>query len=160
MAHRHIASLAGAIMVCFLVLSNLEPQYFLLHFYQAIFYLILILMLFYMEDRWVYALGILAPASWLVLTIGTGLLGGATQHVAGLFRTGIPTYKVGLMAALIAGLSVALIAVCLHRWRREFSGTKPVLATFAPSAAVVVVYYAVLITWFWQMVPATVAQNP
>ncbi len=160
MAHRHIASLAGATTVCFLVLSNLEPQYFLLHFYQAIFYLILILMLFYMEDRWVYALGILAPTAWLVLTFGTGLLGGAMQHVGNLFKTGMPTYKVGLMAALLAVLAVAMIAVCTHRWRREFSGMRAVMTTFAPGAVVVIAYYAVLITWYWRMVPQTIAAQP
>lgn len=160
MVHRHIASLAAATMLCFFVLSNLEPQFFLLHFYQAIFYLIIILMLFYMEDRWAYAMGILAPSIWLLLAFSTGLLGGAIQHVGNLFRPGVPVFKVGLVAAVLAALAVIMIAVCVHRWRREFTGSKPVLATFGPGAVIVIAYYAVLITWFWRMVPETVAVQP
>jgi hypothetical protein len=68
-------------MLCFFILSNLEPQFFLLHFYQAIFYLIIILMLFYMEDRWAYAMGILAPSVWLILAFSTGLLGACGEPV-------------------------------------------------------------------------------
>lgn len=51
--YRSIATLAVLQVLCFLFLSQLEPDFFLLHFYQTIVYLALLL-LFYMEDRWAY----------------------------------------------------------------------------------------------------------
>ncbi len=60
MVHRGIATLAGALMLPFLYLSNLEPQFFLLYLYPSLMYLAIILMLFYFEDRFAYMLGIVA----------------------------------------------------------------------------------------------------
>jgi len=66
-------------VLCFLLLSHWEPGFFFrLHFCQAIVYLALIILLFYMEDRWVYIVGILAPAGWL---FATGLLGAAGRQL-------------------------------------------------------------------------------
>ena len=50
--YREIATLAVLQVLCFLLLSHLEPNFFLLHFYQTIIYLAILIMLFYMEDRW------------------------------------------------------------------------------------------------------------
>jgi hypothetical protein len=50
--YREIAALAGLQVLCFLLLSHLEPSFFLLHFYQTIVYLAILIMLFYREDRW------------------------------------------------------------------------------------------------------------
>jgi hypothetical protein len=77
--YRDIATLAGAQVVCFLLLSHLEPAFFLLHFYQTIIYLAVLIMLFYMEDRWAYLVGIVAPAVWLAMTFATGLLGASAR---------------------------------------------------------------------------------
>jgi hypothetical protein len=57
----------------------LEPNFLLLHFYQTIVYLALLILLFYFEDRWAYMIGILAPAGWLVLAFAMCLLGAATR---------------------------------------------------------------------------------
>jgi hypothetical protein len=77
--YRDIATLAGAQVVCFLLLSHLEPAFFLLHFYQTIIYLAVLIMLFYMEDRWAYLVGIVDPAVWLAMTFATGLLGASAR---------------------------------------------------------------------------------
>jgi hypothetical protein len=37
-------------------------------------------MLFYMEDRWAYMIGIVAPVVWLGLAFETGLLGAAFRQ--------------------------------------------------------------------------------
>lgn len=66
--------LAGAQVFCFLLLSHLEPDFFLIHFYQTTIYLALLILLFYMEDRWAYMIGLLAPAAWLVMAFATGML--------------------------------------------------------------------------------------
>src|SRR3974390_2223314 len=79
--YRDIAALSAAQVVFFLLLSHLEPSFFLLHFYQTIVYLAILIMLFYMEDRWAYMIGIVAPALWLVMTFATGLLQGALRQL-------------------------------------------------------------------------------
>src|SRR5690348_7372181 len=81
-AHRGIATVASALLVCFLILSAMEPEFFLLHFYESLMYLAIVLMLFYFEDKWAYMLGIVAPAVWLILAYGVGLLGGAMRQVS------------------------------------------------------------------------------
>jgi hypothetical protein len=153
MVHRGIATLAGALMVSFLWLSNLEPQFFLLHFYQSLIYLAIILMLFYFEDRYAYMLGMIAPAGWLLLNYATGLLGGAARQVGRLMHAQMPNNQVSLMAAVTAVLCVLMIGICAYRWKREFSGTGKTGITIGVSVAVVVVYYGVLIAWFWNLVP-------
>ena len=57
--YRDIAALAGLQVTCFLFLSHLEPSFFLLHFYQTVMYLAILILLFYMEDRSAYM--IIAP---------------------------------------------------------------------------------------------------
>lgn len=61
--YREIAALAGLQVLCFFLLSHFEPSFFLLHFYQTTVYLAILIMLFYMEDRWAYMIGIVAPAA-------------------------------------------------------------------------------------------------
>jgi hypothetical protein len=79
--YRRIATLAVLQVLCFLLLSDLEPDFFLLHFYQRIVYVALLIRLFYFEDRWAYMIGILAPARWLVLAFATGLPGATTRQL-------------------------------------------------------------------------------
>jgi hypothetical protein len=50
-AYRDIATLAAAQLTCFLVLTHAEPNFFLIHLYQSILYIAILVMLFYMEDR-------------------------------------------------------------------------------------------------------------
>ena len=54
--YRDIATLAGVQTLCFLVLTHLEPNFFLIHSYQSILYIAILVMLFYMEDHWAYKL--------------------------------------------------------------------------------------------------------
>ncbi len=49
--YRDIATLAGVQTLCFLVLTHLEPNFFLIHSYHSILYIAILVMLFYMEDR-------------------------------------------------------------------------------------------------------------
>lgn len=157
MIHRGLATLSGALMLCFLLLTAFETQFFLLHFYQSLIYLIIILMLFYFEDHWAYALGILAPAAWLVLNFGTGLLASAFQQVPGelqrLFGGLTPHNGVAALTVIITVLAVVMIASCWARWKREFMGVKKESTVLLGGVAIVAVYYAVLIYWFWHLVP-------
>lgn len=63
------------------MLSHLEPDFFLLHSYQTTVYLAILIMLFFMEDRGAYMIGMVAPASWLLMTFASGLLGGAARQL-------------------------------------------------------------------------------
>ncbi len=107
MPHRGIATLSAALMLSFLYLTHLETQFFLLHFYQSLIYLAIILMLFYFEEQYAYMLGMLAPAAWIVMTSATGLLGGGARQAGRLLELHWPTNDVSLMAAVIGVLSVA-----------------------------------------------------
>jgi hypothetical protein len=157
--YRDIATLAGLQVLCFLLLSHLEPNFFLLHFYQTIVYLAILIMLFYMEDRWAYMIGIIAPAVWLLMTFATGLLGAGMRQVAWLTLGHGLSNPVSFLAAVSALFSVLMIVACVRRWRREYSGLGKSLSTFAVSFGIVVVYYGILVVWFWRMIPDPSAQN-
>jgi hypothetical protein len=79
--YRGIAALAGAQVFCFLVLSRMEPDFFLIHFYQTTIYVALLILLFYMEDRWAYRIGMLKPSASLVMALATGMLRAAIRQM-------------------------------------------------------------------------------
>jgi hypothetical protein len=157
--YREIAALCVFQVICFLLLSHLEPDFFLLHFYQTIIYLAILIMLFYMEDRWAYMIGILAPAMWLLISFASGLLNGATMQILQLGSRHTLTNPVSFLAAVAALLSLLMIAACTRRWFKEYVGLGKSLSTFAITFGIVAVYYAILVVWFWHMIPSTAAQN-
>jgi hypothetical protein len=157
--YRDIAALAGVQVLCFLLLSHLEPDFFLLHFYQTTIYLALLILLFYMEDRWAYMIGMLAPAAWLIMAFATGMLGAALRQI---FRVGEGagmTNLISLTAGVTAILSLLMIAACGRHWFREYSGLGKSLSTFAVSFGIVAVYYSILVAWFWHLIPVSAAGN-
>lgn len=157
--YRDIATVAGAQIICFLVLTHLEPQFFLLHLYQTIIYMAILILLFYMEDRWAYMIGMLAPAVWLGMVFSTGLLGGATRQVLRLVQGEGLTNDVSFIAAISALLSLLMIGLCARHWKREYSGLGKTASTFAVGVGVVAVYYGILAVWFWNMIPGHIAQG-
>jgi hypothetical protein len=152
-AYRDIATLSALQILCFLLLTHLEPDFFMLHLYQTIIYEAILLMLFYTEDRWAYMIGILAPAAWLVLAYESGLLGAALRQLFRLTRAQAVTNQVSLVAGIIALLSLLMIGFCAYRWKRHYSGLGKGLSTFLISLAIVVVYYGILVVWFWNRLP-------
>lgn len=157
--YRDIATVAGAQIICFLLLSHLEPQFFLLHFYQTIIYIALLVMLFFMEDRWAYMIGMLAPAAWLAMVFATGLLGGASRQVWRLARGEWLSNDVSFIAAISAVLSLLMIVFCARHWKKEYSGLGKTISTFAVGVGVVAVYYGILAIWFWNMFPVQVTNG-
>ncbi len=157
--YRSIATLAILQVLCFLLLSHLEPEFFLLHFYQTIVYLALLILLFYMEDRWAYMIGILAPAGWLVIAFATGLLGAAGRQLLSLERGLGLTNLVSFLAAVSMVLSVLMIVVCARRWHKEYGGLGKSLTTFTVSLGIMAVYYGILIAWFWHIIPIPTAHS-
>lgn len=153
MVHRGIATLSGLMLFCFLSLAQFDTQFFFLHFYESLIFLAIILMLFYFEDHWAYMLGILAPAVWLVLSIGNGVLLGALLQIRRTVTDGVPPTSVGLMSALTAVVALLMIFFCAQRWKREYSGMGKGFHTFLISLAIVVVYYGLLLYWFGRLFP-------
>jgi len=151
--YRDIATIATLQVVCFSVLTHFEPQFFLLHLYQTVIYMSILILLFYMEDRWAYMIGMLAPIAWLVMVFATGLLGGAARQVLRLTRGEAVTNEVSFIAAVSALLSILMIVFCARHWKREYAGLGKTASTFAISVGVVAVYYGVLAVWFWNMTP-------
>jgi len=157
--YRDIATLAVLQVLCFLILSHLEPNFFLLHFYQTIVYLAILILLFYMEDRWAYMIGIVAPGVWLLMTFATGLLGGAVRQVLRLGQGEGLTNPVSFLAAISALFSVLMVACCARRWVKEYAGLGKTATTLAVSVGIVAVYYGILVVWFWRLIPFAEAQN-
>ena len=155
MVHRGIATVSGVLMVCFFLLANYEPQFFMLHFYQALMYLAIILLLFYFEDHWAYAIGMQVPLVWIILSFGTGLLGSAMEQVWRLFKGEPFANRTGPLAMIIAIVGMVMIVTCARHWKREISGLRIAKPTFFISTGIVLVYYVILITWFWRMFPQT-----
>jgi uncharacterized membrane protein YidH (DUF202 family) len=155
MIHRRIATLALALMMCFLLLSHYDdPQFFLFHFYESLIYLAIPVMLFYFEDRWAYMLGILAPVAWLVLLFAIGGFSGMWRQLSLVSHFHRPDFAANLLGALAAVLSIVMVVMCANRWRREFSGLGKTASTFLISLAIVVAYYGVMVFWFlkWPVV--------
>jgi hypothetical protein len=154
MVHRGIASLALALAVCFLFLSRFDAQFFLIHFYESLIYLAIVLMLFYFEDRWAYMMGIVAPAAWLALAGLWGGLRSLPQQISPAFHPGSPFFPVGLLTTFVMVLSIAMIASCGNRWRREFAGLHKGVSTLVVSLVVVAAYYGIIVIWILRWPPS------
>jgi len=155
MVHRGIATQAGLLMFCYILLSHFEPSFFLFHLYQSLIFLVIILMLFYFEDHFAYMLGMLAPAASLLIMVGTGMLPAGLRQVWYLVSPPYPGHKadpISSMAIVTGVCAVLMIIFCAYRWKREFAGGGKGLSTFLISLGIVVVYYGILIVWFWREV--------
>jgi hypothetical protein len=156
MVHRGVATLSLSLALCFLLLSHFDQQFFLVHFYESIVYLAIVLMLFYFEDRWAYMLGILAPAAWLVLFTMIGGMSDVLRQVALLVKMQRPDFAAHFLAGITILLALAMIGVCGYRWRHEFAGMNKGWSTFLVCLGVVVVYYGAMVIWIMKW-PTAVA---
>ena len=151
--YRDIAILATAQIACFCLLANLERNFFLVHLYESILYIAILVLLFYMEDRWAYMIGMLASVVWLVLAYETGILGRAVRRMSELSAADWTANLVGLGALVTALLAVLMIVFCRRHWLKEYSGLGKTRRTFFVSLGVVAVYYGTLLLFFWAMMP-------
>jgi hypothetical protein len=151
--YRDIATLATVQIACFSLLANLEPSFFLIHLYESILYIAILVMLFYMVDRWAYMIGMLASAVWLGLAYETGILGRAVGQMSELRTADWTANLVGLGALLTALVAVLMIVFCGRHWLKEYSGLGKTRRTFFVSLGIVAVYYGTLLRFFWDMIP-------
>lgn len=152
--YRDVGVLAGAQILCFMLLALFEPRLVILHLYQSIFYLALLLLLYYRALRWACMLAMLASAVWLVLAYESSLLNMAVQQVLALHRTGNFPTPVSILALVTGMIAVAMIVSCARHWAREYAGRDNTWVTFAISFGIVAVYYGIFLRWFWAMIPA------
>jgi hypothetical protein len=150
--YRDIATLAGAQVVCFLFLTHLEPAFFLVHLYQSILYIAILVMLFYMEDRWAYMIGMLASVVWLGMAYATGILGSSAQRLLNLKNTDVNGALISGIAMITAVFAVLMVILCARHWQKEYAGLGKARNTFLVSLGVVAVYYGILISLFWEMI--------
>ncbi len=151
--YRDIAAIAGAQVFCFLLLTNLEPSFFLVHLYQSILYIAILVMLFYMEDRWAYMIGMLASVVWLAMAYATGILGSSAQLLISRTSPNLNATLVSSIALITALFAVSMFALCARHWQKEYWGLGKTRNTFLVSLGVVGVYYGLLIALFWGMIP-------
>ena len=151
--YRDIATLVALQLVCFMVLTHLEPRFFLIHLYQSILYIAIWVLLFYMEDRWAYMIGMIASVVWLALAYAGGVLSRGLNVFPEWRTASWHADMVGLVALATTVLSILMIVFCALHWKKEYLGLGKTRSTFLVSFGVVVVYYAVLLHWFWDMIP-------
>jgi hypothetical protein len=151
--YRDIATLATVQIACFFVLANLEPDFFLIHLYESILYIGILVMLFYMVDRWAYMIGMLASVVWLGLAYETGIIGRALQQMSKLSTADWTSNLVALGAMMTALVAVLMIVFCARHWLKEYSGLGKTRRTFFVSLGIVAVYYGTLLRFFWEMIP-------
>jgi hypothetical protein len=153
MAHRRLATLAMAAIVCFFLLSQFDPQFFFLHIYESFIYMVLLFLLVHEEEEWAYVLGMAAPAAWVFL-IAASNFGGIARQVSRVLHFQRPDYAANLIGAVCMLISLVMFGACFYRWRKERWGFRHAWRTIGAIAAVVAVYYGVLVFWFSRMVMA------
>ena len=151
--HRGIATLSGAVMICFLLLTEADPNFFHLQLLQSAIYLIVILMLFYFEDHWAYMLGMIAPAMWLLLAFGLGTIPGSFSEVGLLVSGRTAVDKINALDIVTAAFCTLMIVFSARRWKREYAGSGKGQTTFLVTFVGVAAYYALLIYVFWKGIP-------
>ena len=151
--YRDIATLATVQIAVFCLLANLEPNFFLIHLYESILYIAILIMLFYMVDRWAYMIGMLASVVWLGLAYETGILGRAVQGMSKLSTADWTANQIALGALMTALVAVLMIVFCGRHWLKEYSGLGKTRRTLFVSLGIVAVYYGTLLRFFWSMIP-------
>ena len=151
--YRDIAVLAGTQVLCFLFLAQFEPRFVVIHLYQSVLYLAILILLYYREDRWAYMIAMLASAGWLVLAYVSPLLSMAVRQLVAFRGSDTTQIAVNLLALVTAVLAVSMIALCARHWWKEYVGLGKTLNTFLISFGIVAVYYGIFLHWFWAMIP-------
>ena len=145
MANKTVFTLAAILMALFFWLSNYDRFFFLAHFLQASFYLIVLLLLFYGLEEWAYVMAVVAPLLWVILAVLAGI---ATSGVRGLGRLvsgGGLTNPVDTVAGFILLVSLGLLAASARVYKREIWGAPGALRSAIGAIVVVGGYYLVLL---------------
>ena len=148
---RDLAALSGIQILCFLALSRLEPQFFIIHLFELIPYIAIIILLACGQQRWAYSVAPLVSLGWLVLAYSSGILESAVCRLRAFDAAGPEGSLVALLALTTAGLALLMTVVSRIHWVGGFSGRGRTFSTVLGSLVVVAGYYAALLHWFWDM---------
>ena len=125
----------------------------MIHSYESILYIAILVMLFYMDDRWAYMIGMLASVVWLGLGYESGILGSAVRNLSEWGSVGLTAKLVALVALTTALLAVLMVTFCGRHWMKEYAGLGKGRSTLLVSLGIVAVYYGTLLRFFWAMIP-------
>lgn len=147
-----VALLAAVQIVCFLILVRLEPRFFIIHLYQMIPYVAILVLVGYSLHRWAYTIGALVSIVWLGLAYTAGLLGLAVERLRTSANSGIAANFPAGLALATAAVAVLMIVLFRVHWTKEHSERRANRRIFFLSLAFVAVYYIALLHWFWDMI--------
>ena len=148
-----VAASAVVQIFCFLALARLEPRFFIIHLYQLIPFVAILLLVASGQRRWAYTIAPLVSVAWLGLAYMAGLLGSAVARLKSVESFGSATSFVDVLALVTAILAVLMTVLCRIHWMREYSGRGRSWRTFLVSLGIVLLYYGILLRWFWDMIP-------
>jgi hypothetical protein len=117
-----VAALALLQIFCFLILAYVEPRFVLIHFYQLIPYVALVLLIAYGQRRWAYMIGPLLSLGWLGLAYWAGLLYWAVEELRTMEVHRSTATLVALLAVITALIAVITTLRCRLQWVREYAG--------------------------------------
>jgi hypothetical protein len=149
---RDVAILAGMQIICFLALTRLEPHFFMIHLYQLIPYVAIVLLIAYGQERWAYMIGPLVSIGWLILASTAGLLASAIERLRATRAFSMDANLVAFLAILTAAAAVLMTTLCRIHWVKDYAKHGRTWRTFFVSLAIVLAYYAILLRWFWDMI--------
>jgi hypothetical protein len=145
MTNKAVFTLAAILVVLFFWLSNYDRFFFLAHFLQAGFYLVVLLLLFYGLEEYAYVMAVVAPLFWIVLAALAGIVTSGFQGLGRLVSGGALERPVETVAGFILLGSLALIAVSAAAYKREVWGAPGALRSAVTALVVVGGYYLVLL---------------
>jgi len=145
MANKAVFTLAAILMALFFWLSSYDRFFFLAHFLQAGFYLIVLLLLFYGLEEWAYVMAVVAPLLWIVLAVLAGIATAGFRGLGQLVSGESLVRPVDTVAGLILLGSLALMVVSARVYKREVWGAPGALRSAIGAILVVGGYYLVLL---------------
>jgi len=145
MSNKAVFTLAAILMALFFWLSNYDRFFFLAHFLQAGFYLIVLLLLFYGLEEWAYVMAVVAPLLWIVLAALAGIATAGFRGLGQLVSGESLVRPVDTVAGLILLGSLALMVVSARVYKREVWGAPGALRSAIGAILVVGGYYLVLL---------------
>ncbi len=151
-ANKPVVTLAAIITLLFLLMAGYESNFFMFHFFEAVIYLVMILLFFYLEDRYAYILGVFVPLVWIMLSFATAMVHIGFRELGRALTFRDVTNPAGLLTAIIVILGAVLAVLCWRALHREIGGTRYWRSTVFTGLGITIGYYALLIYWFYRTV--------
>lgn len=144
-SNKPVVTLAAAMMLLFFSVGWYETQFLMVHFFEALIYLIMILLFFYFEDRFGYALGVFVPGVWILLQfLTTGRVQAGFRQLGRVLSFRSVDSPVSLLAAIITLTGLLLIVLSAMALRREVAGTPYLRSSLIVGGVITVAYYGIV----------------